>query len=112
MKYIDLHMHSTCSDGSYTPKELVRAAREKGLSDISLTDHDSIDGLNEAEAEAKRVAEMEKIAAEHAPEPVEVKVEPKEEKMLCVGFKVYGTLEQLKALKAFLIENEYKFETI
>lgn len=66
----------------------------------------------EAEAEAKRVAEMEKIAAEHAPEAVEVKVEPKEEKMLCAGFKVYGTLEQLKALKAFLVENEYKFETV
>ena len=66
----------------------------------------------EAEAEAKRVAEMEKAVQEHAPEVVEVKVEPKEEKMLCVGFKVYGTLEQLKALKAYLIENEYKFETV
>ena len=66
----------------------------------------------EAEAEAKRVAEMEKTVQEHAPEAVEVKVEPKEEKMLCVGFKVYGTLEQLKALKAFLVENEYKFETV
>lgn len=64
----------------------------------------------EAEAEAKRVAEMEKIAAEHAPEHVEVKVEPKEEKMLCVGFKVYGTLEQLKALKAFLVDNGYRYE--
>lgn len=66
----------------------------------------------EAEAEAKRVAEMQEIVQEHAPEPVEVKVEPKEEKMLCVGFKVYGTRAQLKALKAFLVENEYKFETI
>ena len=66
----------------------------------------------EAEAEEKRVAEMEKVVQEHTPEVVEVKVEPKEEKMLCVGFKVYGTLEQLKALKAHLIENEYKFETV
>lgn len=66
----------------------------------------------EAEAEAKRVAEMEKAVQEYAPEAVEVKVEPKEEKMLCVGFKVYGTRAQLKALKAYLIENEYKFETI
>lgn len=66
----------------------------------------------EAEAEAKRVAEMQEIVQEHASEAVEVKVEPKEEKMLCVGFKVYGTLEQLKALKAYLIENEYKFETV
>ena len=64
----------------------------------------------EAEAEAQRIAEMEKIAAEHAPEAVEVKVEPKEEKTLCVGFKVYGTLEQLKALKAFLVENHYRYE--
>ena len=55
---------------------------------------------------------MQEIVLEHVPETVEVKVEPKEEKMLCVGFKVYGTLEQLKALKSYLIENEYKFETI
>ena len=66
----------------------------------------------EAEAEEKRVAEMQEIVHEHVPEAVEVKVEPKEEKVLCVGFKVYGTLEQLKALKAYLIENEYKFETV
>ena len=64
----------------------------------------------EAEAEARRIAEMEKIAAEHAPEAVEVKVEPKEEKMLCVGFKVYGTRAQLKALKAFLVDNGYRYE--
>lgn len=67
----------------------------------------------EAEAEAQRIAEMEKIAAEQAPkapEPVEVIAEP--EKQFCVGFKVFGTLEQLKALKAYLIENEYKFETV
>lgn len=66
----------------------------------------------EAEAEERRVAEMEQIVQEHAPETVEVKIEPKEEKVLCVGFKVYGSLEQLKALKAFLVENEYKFETV
>ena len=64
----------------------------------------------EAEAEAQRIAEMEKIAAENAPEAVEVKVEPKEEKMLCVGFKVYGTRAQLKALKAFLVDNGYRYE--
>ena len=65
---------------------------------------------DEAEAEEKRVAEMQEIAKEHAPETVEVKVEPKEEKQLCVGFKVYGTMEQLKALKAFLVDNGYRYE--
>lgn len=45
---IDLHMHSIYSDGTYTPAELVICARQKGLSAISLTDHDTTDGLKEA----------------------------------------------------------------
>lgn len=48
MKAIDLHVHSTKSDGSYTPAELVRYALEKGLSAFALTDHDTIDGIDEA----------------------------------------------------------------
>ena len=48
MNYIDLHMHSTCSDGSYTPSELVSYAKLKGLSVIALTDHDTIAGIEEA----------------------------------------------------------------
>lgn len=46
-------MHSTYSDGTYTPTELVTYAKKKGLSAISLTDHDTIDGLNEARRQAK-----------------------------------------------------------
>ena len=48
MKLVDLHTHSTASDGSYTPGELVRYAKEKGLSAIALTDHDTAEGLPEA----------------------------------------------------------------
>ncbi|WP_432738538.1 PHP domain-containing protein [Maridesulfovibrio sp. FT414] len=48
MPAIDLHTHSTASDGTMTPAELVRAAREAGLAAIALTDHDTIDGLPEA----------------------------------------------------------------
>ena len=44
---IDLHMHSTYSDGSQTPEALVLEAKELGLSAIALTDHDTIDGLPE-----------------------------------------------------------------
>lgn len=47
-KYIDLHTHSTCSDGTLTPSEVVKLAKERGLSAIALTDHDTIDGLPEA----------------------------------------------------------------
>lgn len=45
---IDLHVHSTRSDGTYTPTELVDYAIEKGLSAFALTDHDCVDGLDEA----------------------------------------------------------------
>lgn len=52
---VDLHVHSTCSDGTYTPTELVDYAREKGLSAFALTDHDTVDGLDEAIAYASRL---------------------------------------------------------
>lgn len=45
---VDLHVHSTRSDGTYTPTQLVDYAMEKGLSAFALTDHDSVDGLDEA----------------------------------------------------------------
>ncbi|QGY39839.1 PHP domain-containing protein [Pseudodesulfovibrio cashew] len=45
---IDLHTHSTASDGTFTPTQLVRHAKELGLSAIALTDHDTFSGLDEA----------------------------------------------------------------
>ncbi|MGH3506016.1 MAG: PHP domain-containing protein [Nocardioidaceae bacterium] len=50
---IDLHTHSTASDGTLTPTELVRAAVDSGLDVMALTDHDSADGWAEA-ADAAR----------------------------------------------------------
>ena len=47
-KFIDLHVHSTASDGTYTPAELIKLAHETGLLAIALTDHDSVDGIEEA----------------------------------------------------------------
>ncbi len=48
--HVDLHTHSTYSDGTLTPRELVQQAAEKGLVAVALTDHDSIDGIAEAMA--------------------------------------------------------------
>jgi len=42
---IDLHMHSTCSDGTLTPEELVAAALDLGLEAAALTDHDTVSGV-------------------------------------------------------------------
>ncbi|MCI5994589.1 MAG: PHP domain-containing protein [Blautia sp.] len=52
-KYIDLHVHSNCSDGTFTPTELVDYALKKKLAAIALTDHDTIDGLPEIFAAAE-----------------------------------------------------------
>jgi len=54
-KYIDLHTHSICSDGTLTPARLVCHAKEKGLSTIALTDHDTIEGLEEAKHAASNL---------------------------------------------------------
>ena len=52
---IDLHVHSTCSDGTYSPTQLVDYAVQKGLAAFALTDHDSVDGLEEAIQYAARL---------------------------------------------------------
>jgi predicted metal-dependent phosphoesterase TrpH len=46
---VDLHLHSTHSDGLYTPADLVDLARRSGLSAIALTDHDTLGGVVEAQ---------------------------------------------------------------
>jgi len=55
MKIVDLHIHSTQSDGLLTPKELIIYAKEKGLSAVALTDHDTIAGIEEAWKMAKEL---------------------------------------------------------
>lgn len=55
MDRIDLHTHSTASDGSMSPAELVRHAMNAGLRAVALTDHDTTDGLAEARLEAENI---------------------------------------------------------
>ncbi len=55
MRFIDLHTHSTASDGTYAPAAVVELAHENGLSAIALTDHDTIAGVAEASAKAKQL---------------------------------------------------------
>ncbi|WP_346664450.1 PHP domain-containing protein [uncultured Mailhella sp.] len=51
---IDLHTHSTASDGTDSPTELIRKAVQAKLAVLALTDHDTLDGLAEAEQEAAK----------------------------------------------------------
>ncbi len=51
----DLHAHSTASDGTLSPAALMRRARAAGIQVMALTDHDTLEGLDEAAAEAARL---------------------------------------------------------
>lgn len=52
---IDLHVHTTMSDGTYTPAGIAKLAKERGLEAFSITDHDMIEGTDEAVAAAKEL---------------------------------------------------------
>ncbi len=51
--FVDLHIHTTASDGAHPPREIVRMALERGLRAIAITDHDSTEGVDEALAAAQ-----------------------------------------------------------
>ena len=55
MNYIDLHTHSSASDGSFTPQEVVELAKAAGLSSFALTDHDTVKGIEAAVAHAEKI---------------------------------------------------------
>ncbi len=52
---IDLHCHSTCSDGTFSPTEVVKIAHSKGVKLLSLTDHDTITGIEQARQTANEL---------------------------------------------------------
>lgn len=55
MKYVDLHLHTTASDGSLSPAEVVDMAKQAGYAAIAITDHDNTGGLPEAAAAGARL---------------------------------------------------------
>lgn len=59
-KYTDLHSHSSASDGTFKPSEVAQLAKNAGLSSIALTDHDTVEGIDEF-MEAGKVIGIETI---------------------------------------------------
>lgn len=55
MNFVDLHVHSNASDGTLTPAKVVELAAQKGLSAFALTDHDTIEGIPEAQKAAQNL---------------------------------------------------------
>lgn len=61
MNYIDLHVHSSASDGSLTPEEVVELAGNAGLTAFALTDHDTVEGVEHALIHAGKRKDVEVI---------------------------------------------------
>lgn len=92
---IDLHVHSTASDGTCSPAELVALAKEAGLEAFALTDHDSIDGIEEA-LEAGKKLDMEVVPG------VELSCNYNDEEIHVVGLYIdYKNQEFVEHLKNF-----------
>ncbi len=66
MQAIDLHVHSSRSDGTFSPSRLVDYAGEKGLTAFALTDHDTVDGLDEAIQYAEKLKQSDHMISEAA----------------------------------------------
>src|SRR6202166_2362597 len=54
----DLHVHTTHSDGAYTPAQVVELARRSGLAAVSISDHDTLDGIPSARRTAATGVEV------------------------------------------------------
>lgn len=98
----DLHTHSTASDGQYTPAELAGLAKDRGIELLALTDHDTVDGLEEAvragEALGLRVLRGIELGAE----------ERSHLHILGYGFDPAGLAPLCRKLKAGRDERKYR----
>ncbi len=103
-KLIDLHVHTTASDGLLTPEEVVEIAAREGLSAISITDHDTIDGCFSAEKKAEEL-EIELVPG------VELSVTHKGEDFHLLGYLIDCENPQfLKKISSFQEERRIRGE--
>lgn len=91
----DLHIHTTASDGQYSPDEVVRMAARAGLGAIGIADHDTVDGVEEALATADELGSIRVVPA------VEINTDHGSHEVHILGYFVdYRDLE----LRSFLAE--------
>jgi len=91
MSHIDLHVHSTASDGRYSPAEIVRMAVSKGLKTIALADHDTVDGVAPALVAAREFPGLKVIPA------VELSTDTPSGEVHVLGYFIDHTDREFKA---------------
>jgi len=88
---IDLHIHSTASDGRLSPAEVVHKSAELGLTIIAITDHDSVEGIAPALAAAKAFPQLKVIPS------VEISTDVPQGEVHVLGYFIDYTDHELKA---------------
>ncbi len=101
MKYIDLHIHSSFSDGTEKPAAIVTTMKELGFSAISITDHDTVD------AQAESVIVAQKMGIEYVP-GVEFSTSYKDVRFHILGYFIDYKDQRLENLSERLIEERNK----
>ncbi|MDD5130823.1 MAG: PHP domain-containing protein [Candidatus Omnitrophica bacterium] len=105
MKYADLHVHTCCSDGTYTPAQLVKEAIARGISVLAIVDHDTTEAIAEALTLA-RGTDLEIIPG------IELTAQHENQEIHILGyfldFKNKELLEQLKLMQINRIERVHK----
>lgn len=102
MTAVDLHTHSNKSDGSFSPAKLVDYAVAKGLSAVALTDHDTIDGLEEAVSHAETLRQAGKPSVDVVP-GIEFSTKHEEKDVHIVGLYIaYDSPEFRTKLQEFV----------
>lgn len=91
MSSIDLHLHSTVSDGKFSPADIVRKSAERGLTVIALADHDSVDGIAPALAAARAFPRLTVIPC------VEISTDVPKGEIHILGYFIDYTDRKLKA---------------
>ncbi|TRZ96414.1 PHP domain-containing protein [bacterium] len=103
-KFIDLHLHTSFSDGTLTPEELISLAAASGLSAIAVTDHDTVAGLSRS-IESGREMDIEVLAG------IELSAEYEGKELHILGYLVdyenKNLLKQLNILKENRIKRIY-----
>ena len=91
MSRVDLHIHSTASDGRLSPEEIVPKSVEQGLSIVALADHDCVDGIAPAVAAARSFPELRVIPC------VEISTDVPNDEVHLLGYFIDYTDHELRA---------------
>ena len=107
MAVVDLHLHTTASDGRLTPRELIDLVAKRGLNTIAMTDHDSTEGLGEALDQARTYPQLRVIPG------IELSTDvPGDEIHVLAYFIQYADAQLQKTLHKFRMGRVQRAETM